>query len=267
MDFAQKQTINNIQSFLTHLSIPKSCELNKPVFKKMFLDSGVLNAADKACLKEDVDKIRWLYTLKPSTINIAAYADDQREYSEIAVLLVELSSPKRIKRIAQFMQRSIPYPLVLIFTCNIEGHKNLAISLADKRINQADKEKWVVEGSIQTDWISLEEASESDYKFLNSLTANSFSFSNFLDFYKCFVDRVIAINCASHSGEFYLEDGVETRSSDERLCLLQEIENLGIEKSEISNRLKKIKQMGRQVELNTKIKQINDKLEQLKNRI
>jgi len=267
MDFELKQTINNIQDFLTHLSIPKSCELNKPVFKKMFLDSGALNTTDKACLKEDVDKIRWLYTLKPSTINIAAYADDQRDYSEIAVLLVELASPKRIMRIAQFMQRSIPYPLVLIFTCNIEGQENLTVSLADKRINQADKEKWVVEDSIQTGWISLEEESELDCKFLNSLTISNFSYSNFLNFYKCFTERVIAINCAEHSGQFTLEDGNEVRSGDERLVFLREIEKLHIEKSEISNRLKKIKQMGRQVELNTQIKQINDKVELLKSRI
>ena len=191
MDYARKQAFNNIQDFLDHLSIPKSCELNKPVFKKMFLDSGVLNAADKSCLKEDVDKIRWLYTLKPSTINIAAYIDEHREYSEIAVLLVELSSPARIKRVAQFMQRSIPYPLVLFFTCDIEGQESLAISLSDKRINQADKEKWVVEDSIQADWINLSEQSEADTVFLNSLAINNLSFKNIWEFYKTFTERVI----------------------------------------------------------------------------
>ena len=108
-------TINTLDSFLQHLEIPKACELKKPVFKKLFLDNGVLDATDKKCLKDDVNRVRWLYTLKPSTINIASYNDSVREYPEVAVLQVELDSPNRIGRIAHFINRSIPYPLVPAF--------------------------------------------------------------------------------------------------------------------------------------------------------
>ena len=62
--------------FLQSLAVPPSCVLNKAVYKKMFLDASdgkksLLDATDKTCLKDDISKIRWLYTLKPSTINIA----------------------------------------------------------------------------------------------------------------------------------------------------------------------------------------------------
>ena len=76
----------------------------------------MLDAADKASLKDDIDKIRWLYTLKPSTINIAPYSDNERDYPEVAVLHFDLSGINRIKRIAQFVNRAIPYPLILLFT-------------------------------------------------------------------------------------------------------------------------------------------------------
>ena len=257
------QTINefslhNFDSFLQALEIPASCKLNKPVYKKMFLDNGVLDATDKKCLKDDIEKIRWLYTLKPGTINIAPYHDEHYEYPEVAILHIELSSHKRFKRIAHFINRSIPYPLVLLFTCNIEGEACLLTSLADKRNNQADKEKWVIEESIQSPWIVLANQNEVETRFINSLQINQLSFKNFLEFYKTVTERVIAINCAIHTGRFSISRYSHTSKNPDRLVRLKEIENLETEKSEIKNKLKKEKQMAKQITLNTEIKKIND---------
>ena len=147
--------VAGFESFLEYINIPAACKLNKPVYKKMLLDSGVLDAADKTALKDDVEKIRWLYTLKPSTINIASYQDTEREYSEIAVLHVELANIKRQKRLANIFNKAIPYPLVLFFTSMDEEIEKLTISLTDKRINLVDKEKWVFGHSLHTSWIGL----------------------------------------------------------------------------------------------------------------
>ena len=56
--------IKTFDDFLEQLDIPSSCWLDKPVFKKLFLDNGVLDATDKKCLKNDVARVRWIYTLK-----------------------------------------------------------------------------------------------------------------------------------------------------------------------------------------------------------
>jgi hypothetical protein len=262
--------INSVDSFLNNMAVPKTCVLNKPVFKKMFLETGVLDATDKLCLKDDVEKVRWLYTLKPSTINIAAYKDEEREYPEIAILLIELSSSSRIKRIANFIHRSIPYPLVLSFTGNVDGASHIAISLADKRINQADKEKWVIEGCIQTHWINLSEQTRPESDFMASFVINALSFKNFWEFYKGLTARVIAIICAIHSGEFTLGENKSIKNEsgndgfDNRLVMLRDIERLNAKKSEITNKLKKEKQMGRQVDLNTQVKKINDEIALIK---
>ncbi len=59
---------------------------------------------------------------------------------EVAILTVDLNNPTRIKRIASFMHKAIPYPLILIF-----GHNGkICVSVAEKRINHADKSKLVV---------------------------------------------------------------------------------------------------------------------------
>jgi len=256
-----------LDDFLEHLAVPNSCNLNKPVFKKLFRENGILDATDKTHLKNDVDKIRWIYTLKPSTINIASYKDSEREYPEVAILHIELSNPKYVTRIANFIQRSIPYPLLLIFNCDFEGQLNILIGVADKRINQADKEKWVVEDSILTDWINLSEKNEAESKFLYSMTINKFSFVNFHELYKSLTQRVIAIKCASHSGNYLLNSKHKGKSSGDRLALLYKLEKLEIKKSSIRSKLRNEKQMGRQVELNTEIKIIDDDIARIKNNL
>jgi len=264
--------VSNFEDFLALLNVPKACELNKPIFKKMFLEASdgkkaILDAADKKALKDDVEKIRWLYTLKPNTINIAHYKDQEREYPEIAILHVELSNPDKHKRIAQFINRSIPYPLLLLFTYNVEGEEMLSIALSDKRINQIDKEKWVIEDSINTHWINLSSISAVEAEFLASLNVSDLPFSNFFAFYQALIERAVAIKCAEHNGKFSLdcgaaitEAGTDSFLGVTRLDKLRDLDNLESRRSEITNKLKKVKQMGRQIELNTQIKKINDRI-------
>ncbi len=214
-------TINSFESFLQHLDMPKACELNKPVFKKLFLDASdgkrpVLDTTDKKCLADDVNKVRWLYTLKPSTINIAPYRDQAREYPEVAVL---------------------------IFTVNAEAKTGVAISLADKRINQADKEKRVLEDSIHTGWIELSDSNLGDQEssqaeFLASLKISELPFKDFWAFYQALMARVIAINCAVHSGTFLLESE-QKETDNNRLDKLRELGKLHVQKTEFVNKLKK----------------------------
>lgn len=256
--------IQSFDDFLEHLDIPSSCRLDKPVFKKLFLDNGVLDATDKKCLKDDISRVRWLYTLKPSTINIAAYGDDKREYPEVAILHVELSNSSRVARIAHFINRSIPYPLVLLFTAEIDGHTSMSISLADKRINQADKEKWVLEDSVTSCWLTFSVQSASECEFMNSLKVTALPFTDFWRFYQALMERVIAINCAIHSGDFKLDVHGTSNQGNGRLEKLRELEKLNTLKTEIANKLKKEKQMGRQVDLNTKVKNINDRIAEIK---
>lgn len=256
--------IQSFDDFLEHLDIPSSCRLDKPIFKKLFLDNGVLDATDKKCLKDDVSRVRWLYTLKPSTINIAPYSDDLREYPEVAVLHVELSNPNSVARIAHFINRSIPYPVVLLFSTEIGGYTSMSIGLADKRINQADKEKWVLEDTVNSGWLNFSDQSASESEFLNSLKVTALPFTDFWLFYQALMERVIAINCAIHSGDFKLDVHGSSVQGAGRLEKLRELEKLNVHKSELANKLKKEKQMGRKVELNTNVKNINDRIAEIK---
>lgn len=247
-----------IDSFLQSLNIPESCALNKRVFKKLFEENARLNATDKKALKDDVVEIRWLYTLKTTTINIQRYVDAQRDYTEIAILLVKLVNPSRFKRIADFMQRAIPYPLVLIF-----AHENqIALSLAEKRINQADPKKLVIETSLETDWIALDQQTDIQRQFMADLSLKRLSFLHFYALYQDLCARVVALNCASYSGVYQVRTQDGTGQAD-RLQTLQEIEKLAQQQAELRNRLKKETQMGRQVALNSEIYQLSAQMKKM----
>ncbi|MNC80942.1 hypothetical protein D3C75_1339010 [compost metagenome] len=64
-----------------------------------------------------------------------------------------------------------------------------------------------------------------------------------------------------------MADNIENKPSESRLERLRELEKLNLQKAEIANKLKKEKQIGRQVDLNTKIKQINDVIEKIRESI
>ena len=84
-----------IDALYKRLAIPDACYLGKRVFKTLFHEHAVLGITDKKAFAEDIDTITWQYTLKPTTVPIQPYADDQREYLEIAILQVNLKTLDR----------------------------------------------------------------------------------------------------------------------------------------------------------------------------
>lgn len=248
-----------IESFFEKWDIPENCALNKRVFKKLFEENTKLDATDKKALRDDVQEIRWLYTLKPATLNVPPYMDAEREYPEVAILLVSLSSSARARRIATLVQRAIPYPLVLVLAYG----SSIALNLADKRINQADKEKWVIETTFDTGWIDLSHTTDWQEEFLDDLSIRKLSFLHFYALYQDLCHRVVALNAASYSGRYEMNAGEDNRQ-ERRLHLLRELQRLEQSQAELRNKLKKESQLGRQVALNSEIHRLAEQVERIK---
>ncbi len=246
--------------FYGALNIPDTCYLGKPIFKKVFYAHAELNAADKKVFTNDVDAIEWRYTLKPSTINIPSFETKDYEYLEVAIIDVLLKDPLRHKRIAQIIQRVIPYPTLVVFNHN----SSIALNLALKRINQADQNKIMVETVHGTPWINLDCPSDGEEDFLKSLDSNTFSFNHFYDWYADLVQRVVALNCAQISGNYSInshETGVD------RVEELREIYSLEQQENRLRSSLKKETQFNRRVDLNMRIKKTIEQIEKHKARI
>jgi hypothetical protein len=178
---------------------------------------------------------------------------------EIAVLQIMLTGTERHARIAAVVQKAIPYPLLIMF---VSGSR-LAINAADKRINRADANKILVEAVYDSGWIDTAAPRPEQDAFLSDFRTKNFSYRNLHDFYQDAVGRLIALTCATHSGK-YEPPGVNGKHKADRLEALRQMDKLQLERTEIRNKLKKEKNLGTQVSLNTRIKQLSDRIEAIR---
>lgn len=259
-----------IETLYKKMMIPESCRLGKRVYKKLFHENAELGTTDKRALQDDVENILWQYTFKPTTIPIQSYEDDHREYQEVALLQVNLKKENRVSRLCEMIHRAIPYPLILAFCFSNEqsnlSHQKCLISLANKRFSHSEKEAIVVEDFEATAWLDLSNPTENQTLFLETLNVSTWPHTHFFAFYKAIMDRVVALACAEYTGRYTLETP-KGLSVEKRSNLVQQIEQLAQEINETKGKLKGEKNLGTQVQLNTQIKQIKDRIEKTKSQL
>jgi len=241
-------------SLTQSFALPESTCLGKRIYKRMFHENAKLGARDKRILSEDVDIITWTHTLKPGTVPITPYADNQCEYNEIAVIEMLLRSPKQSTRTAEIVHRAIPYPVVLIPT---DG-PTVQLSLATKRFSEAGKEAIVADEFFATEWLNLEDPLPIEEAFLRSLAMRDLPHTDFHALYNAWIDRVVALQCARRSGAFRLARTLE--ESADRHVALASCRELEARIAEERAALRKESQFNRQLDHNVRIKTLEGEL-------
>jgi len=208
----------------------------------MFYDNGDLSNADKGLFTKSIDKITWRYCLKPETIHVKPYKADARDYPEIEVIEVVLSEEAKVKRIAEIVMRTIPYPMILLFTLNGKTQ----IWTAHQRTNQNDSTKNTLEDFVQTGWLDKPEL----------FNVTKLDLTNFFTLYSGIVD-VISIRNAREVAPAAALTGEQARE------LTAKLDALDAQIVLLRSKLKKEIQFNRKMELNLEIK----KLETARNQI
>jgi len=239
------------------MGLPPTARLGKRIYKRMFHENTKLSTTDKKALSEDVETITWAYTLKPSTIPIKPYVDEQQEYVEIAIIQVNLKSRKRASRLAEIIHRAIPYPVVLMLS---EG-ASFRLSLAPKRFSEAAKGAIVADDFFSTDWIELSTMNKLDSAFVDSLAVASLPHTDFRAFYTSLVERVVALDCASRTSRFRIEDDIGHAA--QRRATLVACQALEAQISEERTAMSKSTQISRKAEGNLRIQQMRKELEEM----
>jgi hypothetical protein len=197
-----------------------------PVIKHLFTDV--------------INKVVWLYCLKPETINIPAYRDEVRDYPEIEVIEVLLHKDYKLNRIAEIIMRTIPYPMLLIF--RLEDKRRFYV--AHQRTSQGDSSKNTIEDFIATDWL------ESDSELLAKLDIRQMSFTNNYTLYSDIVDAISIYNLSA------LMPAADTVTGAEARELSAKIEEIEQQITSLRSKLKKETQFNRKMELNIEIKRL-----------
>jgi len=229
------------------MNIPKPCAVGNTIFKKQFYDNADLSKADKDLFISHIDKITWEYCLKPDTIYIPPYKDEEREYPEVEIIRAVVNGEVKTRRIAEIIMRTIPYPMLLVF----EHDGRIQLYAAHQRTNLADSTRNTIEEFICTDWIDFKSPSDTDRRFCEGLDATKFSFVNFYQFYADLINRIIAYNAARQLGvEADPADAAELKARMDRIAELDK------QIADLRAKMKKETQFNRRVELNVEIKQL-----------
>jgi hypothetical protein len=281
-----------------HLNLPDKTYLGTRVAKKQLLENSALSSSDKKAVQEDIEAIIWRNTLKNTTINIAPFQeaieinDDQTkhsepesyqlEYNEIAVIEVTIRATTRAKKIAEVIQRAIPYPVLVILSLVELGqsskpsHKGdsepcVILNLATKRLSKADHSKLKVERFYQSSNITLKhfESDSIENKFLKTLSVEKQSFVNFYEFYMGWVKQFLALEKSKHTNKFAEGDNqsIDIAKANLQAQLLDSISSLESKLAGIRQNITKEGQINRKVELNIQAQKFKNELSLLKSEL
>lgn len=250
-----------MDKFYEKLNIPNNCLVDQTVFKKEFLSNADLLSSDKKIINEHIKKVVWKYCLKPDTINVQPYKSEERDYLEIEVIEVQLNEISKIKRIAEIVMRSIPYPILLVLT---SGSK-IQLVIGDMRKNLSDSSKVTVDDFIYSDWIDLQDIDDYSAKLFNDLNIKNLSYTNFYEMYKDITEKVNLYNISKTKGEI-IETKVGVSNSDIR-DYYNRINEIEEEINSIEKHLNKNSPVSDRVEASIKIKQLKDEKDNLLKKI
>jgi hypothetical protein len=246
---------NFVEFFYSKLNLPQAAYLGARIYKKQLLENADLTITDRKWVNEDIESLEWRYTLKPATINVAKYEDADREYLEIALLHIKIKSDTHVKRLGEVIQRSIPYPLVVVF----EYDNKININVADKRVNRADASKLKVEQFFDSDWLFSN--SETELEFFEQLNATSYSHQDLFAYYQDLVRRLVALQTAKFTGKYSLAADAEAdKLRQENLQVLKQLE---LQLVSLKAQVKNETQFNRKLEGNVQIKQIKQQIQHI----
>lgn len=233
------------------LGLPQTTIVDQKVNKKEFSQNFSLNVNDRKILSQSINKITLTNLLNSQTIQINPYSDEEKDYSEIAILRVDISTHAKQKQIDNIIQ-NIPYHLIVFYTCD----EQFSLALSPKRINKSDSSKLVITESHFSRWIDIDTTDEIELDFIKSLHIQNHPFTNLYAFYSSFIDKLIAFEASKYSGTL-----ISNEHTKETLKLIQKLESDIIE---LKNIAKSESNFNDKVALNIELKKLNDKLKELK---
>jgi len=231
------------------LDLPDAARVDRRVRKTLFIEHGAPTATDKRRITEGIEQVQWVAALKPTTVGVAAYWDETREYLEIAVLHLVLRATAKLGRLVELLHRAVPYPVVAI----AEQDGRLQLSLVHKRWSQGEAGKTVLDGDIvAVDPTEVDEPLRA--AFLKALSLARQPRGTLFALYQGWIDTMLALHAARRTNTFTVPDTDDARAARRRV--LGDCERLEAAIARLRAAAAKEKQIPRQVDLNLELKRL-----------
>ena len=208
------------------LNLPKTTEFNRRIPKQKFYENLSVTAALKRVFVEQIKTIWWRNKIAASTMNLAAGG----AVTELEVFELQLSQPSLDEAVLKLIDKEIPYHILFLLSC--EGKVQAWIGY--KEAAGSGTAAFKVNRYYHTDWMDADKL---------ELKAEGLSLDAV---YESFV-RQIAGDALTGGQEESLKESVEREQKR------QELEK---QIAALQAKIRKEKQLNRQMELNADLKRI-----------
>jgi len=244
------------------LQLPEKCIVNSKLTKAFFKRNFELSVAERKLLDDPsaVIQMDLLASMKTANCNIQSYSDEQMQFVEVLVIAAQTSEhdfDKNKQKIADLIQKYIPYPILLCIYCETW----LVFNTCDKRINRNETNNRTIEKSYFTETISRTSPNERQKAFLNSLEFAGMDKQNLKTLFDSFTCRIIALQVAEFTDMFKIR---KNEHSKQEVQHLENIARLECEIFTLLNQAKKESQLNIQVDLNCRILKKKAEIKHLK---
>ena len=216
------------------LGLPKATEFNRRIPKAKFYENVNITTSLKRLFVDYVKTIYWRNKIASTTTNLSA----GKYVTEIEVFEVNLNSPQVDIDLFKFIDSVIPYHILYI----LEYNGKYQVWIGYKETTNIDKKISKVDRYYHTNWFEETEL----VVRLEGL--------NLDDVYENLVRQIAGDKLQSDSSTESLKQSVERD---------KEIETLQKQISILQNKIRKEKQLNKQIEMNTELKKLKSTLEKI----
>lgn len=218
---------------MTLFDYPEKAHFGRILPKSKIYEYAGITTKIKDLFVRQVDQITWKYKLAPETINVPA----SKAVPEIQVFSVALKTRQLKEDVLRSIDKAIPFPIIFELTYG----SRVRTMAAYKRQSEADSGKWVVGSYFASEWMP------------DSTPRNALPIT--LDLGALYAELLrTLIPYPAKPGEML----------HEQLERAEVIRIREVELARVAATLKREKQFNRKVQINTKIRAIQEEIEKLK---
>lgn len=216
------------------LGLPKSTEFNKRIPKQKFYDNLTVSPTLKRSFVDQIRIIYWANKIAPATLNLA----EGKNVTEIEVFHIQLNQETLDENVLKQIDREIPYHI--LFVLESDGKYKAVIGYKEAVGN--GKASFKVDRYYQTEWLP-----ETNLPLhLDGLNIDAV--------YENFVRQIAGDVLQAATPQESLKESV---ARDDRRDALQKQIN------KLQAKIRKEKQLNRQMEMNAELKKLRGELEEL----
>lgn len=213
------------------LGFPVSTDFNKRIPKQKFYENLDVTPALRRIFVEQIKMVYWKNKLAATTLNVAA----GENVTEVEVFEVRLTQPQLDEAVLRQIDREIPYHILFVLTYDGKAQAWIGYKESASTGNKAFK----VNRYYHTEWLPQDELHFS----VDGLNMDAV--------YESLVRQIAGDALQTDTGES-LKQSVER---DEKKKLLEK------QIAALANKIRKEKQLNRQMEMNAQLKKLRRELE------